>query len=102
MAEEKKRNIIGRSKKFQTVGKNKNGFSERKYNVALVARNIYYMVGFPTLQKLKMMIRQNIIQNFPVTVEDIKIADKIFGSDVSSLKGITTIQRPKVVVDDFI
>ena len=48
-----------------------------------------------------MMIRQKIIQNFPVTVEDIEIAEKIFGTYMSTLKGITTIKRPKVVVDNF-
>ena len=48
------------------------------------------------------MIRQNIIQNLPVMAEDIEIAEKIFGPDVSTLKGITTRKRPKVVVDYFI
>ena len=60
------------------------------------------MVGAPTLRDLKMILWHNIIHNFPVTVEDIEIVDKIFGPDVSSLKVITIIQRPKVVVDDFI
>ena len=59
------------------------------------------MVGAPTLLNLKMMIRQNIIHNFPVTVEDIQIAENIFGPGVSNLKGITTRQRPKMAVDDF-
>ena len=67
-----------------------------------MTKNIYHMVGAPTLQNLKMMIRQNIIQNYTVTFEDIEIAEKIFGADVSTLKGITTRQRPKVVVGDFI
>ena len=48
------------------------------------------------------MIRQNIIQNFPVTVEDIEIAENIFGPDLSTLKERTTGQSPKVVVGDFI
>ena len=48
------------------------------------------------------MIRQNIIKNYPVTVEYIEIAEKIFGQDVSTLKGRKTRQRPKVVVDNFI
>ena len=60
------------------------------------------MLGVTTLKILKMMIRQNIIQNFPATVEDIEITEKILGPDVSTLKGRTTIKRPKVVVDDFI
>ena len=67
-----------------------------------MARNIYHMVGAITFINLKMMIRQNIIQNFPVTVEDIEIAEKIFGPDVSTLKVKTTRQRPKVVVNYFI
>ena len=60
------------------------------------------MVGAPTLRNLKTMIRQNIIQNFLVRVEDIEIAQKIFGPDVSILKERTTRQTPKVVVDDLI
>ena len=60
------------------------------------------MVGSPTLQNLRMTTRQNIIQNGTITVVDIEIAEKIFGPDVSTLKGITTRQRPKVVVNYFI
>ena len=42
------------------------------------------------------------IHHLPVTVEDIEIVEKIFGPDVSTLNGITTIQRTQVVVDDSI
>ena len=48
------------------------------------------------------MIRQNIIQNFLVMVEDIGIMENIFGTDLSTLKGRTTRQRQKLVVDYFI
>ena len=48
------------------------------------------------------MIRQNIIHSLPVTAEDVEIAEKIFGPDVSILKVKTTRQTPKVVVDYFI
>ena len=67
-----------------------------------MAGKIYHIVGAPTLLNVKMMIRHNIIHNFPVTVEDIKIADKIFVFGVSTLKVITTRQSPKVVVASFI
>ena len=46
-----------------------------------------------------MVIRQNIIQNFPGTVKDIDIAEKIFGPDVSTLKGWVIRQTPKIIVD---
>ena len=60
------------------------------------------MVGAPNLRNLKTVIRQNIIHNLPVTVEYTEIAEKIFDPDVSTLKLITTGQRPKLVVDSFI
>ena len=60
------------------------------------------MVGLSTLRSFKMIIRQNIIQNFPFTIKDIEIAGKIFGTDVSTLNLITTIQSSKVVVGGFI
>ena len=54
------------------------------------------------MKLLKTMIRQNIIHNSPVTVEDTEIEEKIFGPDLSTLKERTTRQRPKFVVDNFI
>ena len=39
----------------------------------------------------------NTIKNCPVTVEDVSIAEKIFGPDVSSLKGKSTRRKPKPV-----
>ena len=60
------------------------------------------MVGAQNLQNLKIMISQNIIHDFPVTVEYIEIAEKILGPDVSTLKRRTMRQIPKVVVDNFI
>ena len=49
-----------------------------------------------------MMIRQNTIQNPPVSIDDIEIVEKIFVPGVSTLKVRTTRQRPKVVVGIFI
>ena len=73
LAEENKRNIIEWLKNLQTVGGNKRGFRKHQYKRALVARKHYHLVEAPTLQKLKIMIRKNIIHNFPVMVEDIEI-----------------------------
>ena len=75
------------------MGENKKGFRKFEYKRALVARKIYHVVGTPTLRNFKTMIRQNIIHNFPVTVEDINIAEKIFVPDMSTFNGRTTRQR---------
>ena len=62
------------------------------YKIALLTRKISHMVGAPTLLNSKMMTRHKIIQNCPVTVEDIEIAEKIFGPDIYTLKVRTTRQ----------
>ena len=54
------------------------------------------------MDNFKSILRMNVIQNCPVTVEDVNIADKIFGPDMSSLKGKSTRRKPKPVRKDFI
>ena len=49
----------------KTVDKNKNAFRGRQYKISF--KNNYHMIGAPTLQNLKIMIRKNMIQNFPFT-----------------------------------
>jgi hypothetical protein len=44
----------------------------------------------------------NAIKNCPVTTEDVNIAEKIFGKDMSSLKGKSTRRSPPVVREDAI
>ena len=85
-----------------SVEENKKGYTERQFKRAKEARALYHKVGTPTVENFKALIRQNLIQNCPVTVEDIIIAEKIFGPDISSLKGKSTRTKPKPVVDDII
>ena len=44
----------------------------------------------------------NVIKNCPVMTEDVNIAERIFGKDVSSLKGKSTRRKPKPVRADLI
>ena len=60
------------------------------------------MVVSTIFQSLKMIIRQKIIHNLPVIIEYIDIEEKIFGTNVSTLKGTTTRKIPKMAVEDFI
>jgi hypothetical protein len=56
-----------------------------QFERAKEARKLYHIVGTPTMDNFKLLLWMNIIKNSPVTVEDINIAEKIFGPDVSSL-----------------
>ena len=43
----------------------------------------------------------NAIKDNPITVQDIKMAEKIFGPDISDLKGKTTRTKPLPVIEDY-
>ena len=61
-----------------------------------------HIVGAPTVENFKSMLRQNIIVNCPITTQDVTNAEKIFGKDVSSLKGKSTRPRPTTVINDYV
>ena len=39
------------------------------------------------MENMKIIIRQNLIKNCPVTIEYVNLANRIFGPDISMLKG---------------
>ena len=85
-----------------TVTENRKGYTQRQFENAKRARMLYHAVGCPTVENFKHILRQNIIKNCPVTIEDVNIAEKIFGADVGALKGKTTRRRPTPVKDDLV
>ena len=85
-----------------TVTENRKGYTDRQFENAKRARSLYHIVGCPTVENFKHILRQNIIKNCPVTVEDVNIAEKIFGPDIGALKGKSTRRRPTPVRDDYI
>ena len=87
---------------METVAENREYFSDRAYKKALEARKLYHIVGSPSVNNFKAIIKGNLIKNCPVTVKDIKVAEKIFGKDISSIKGKTIKRTPKSVTDDII
>ena len=72
---------------LQTVAENKFPYSNRQFQWAKLAREVYHSIGNPSMADFKRIVRTNGLKNFPVTMKDISIAEKIFGEDVSTLKG---------------
>jgi hypothetical protein len=60
-----------------TVEENRKGYRERQFQNAKWARQLYHVVGCPTVGNFKHILRQNIITNCPVPPEDVNIAEKI-------------------------
>jgi hypothetical protein len=49
-----------------------------------------------------MIITSNTIKNIPITIEDIKIAKKVFRPDIGASKGKLLRQKPAPVVSDYV
>ena len=62
-----------------------------------VARDIYTTFIYPSAKEYKWVIQINQINNCPVTVHDVEIAQKVWGKNIASLKGKTTRKKPNVV-----
>ena len=85
-----------------TVEENKQGFTQRQFEKAKAARELYHNLGSPTIENFKALLRMNTIKNNPITLEDVNNAEAIFGPAMSTLKGKTTRSTPKPVLRDEI
>jgi hypothetical protein len=54
------------------------------------------------MKDFKWEIRSNQIKDFPVTIQDIELATKIWGKIISVLKGKTTRSKTHPVVRDYV
>jgi hypothetical protein len=85
-----------------TVKENLMGYTKRQIEDAKRARRLYHIVGCPTVENFKHILRQNIIKNCPVTIDDVNIAEKSYGPDIGALKAKTTRMAPPRVKEDLV
>ena len=58
--------------------------------------------GVPSEQDFENMVRSNTIVNCPVTFDNVKNTNLIFGPDITSLKGKSVRRKPASIVTDCI
>jgi hypothetical protein len=80
-----------------TVKDNMKFLSKRQQERAKKARELLEVMGTPTVDDLKAMIRMDLIKNNVVTTEAVNLATKAYGPDISGIKGKTTRQKPTTV-----
>eukprot|EP00957_Ditylum_brightwellii_P025330 1916487-Ditylum_brightwellii.AAC.1 len=73
-----------------------------KYKGAIAARKLYALVGCPSLDDDKNIIKMDLLPNSPFSVKDINNTEFVFGSDLGALKGKTVRKTPEPVVTDYI
>ena len=66
------------------------------------ARTLYATLIYPRAKEYKWMIHSNHMQNCPVKVQDVEVAQKVWGNNIASLKGNTTLKKPNVVARDLV
>ena len=93
---------MGNSHLVMTQSENWKGYTDRQYDRAKTAQKLYHIIGTPTVENFKALLCMNAVQNCPVMVEDVKIAECIFRPDMSSLKGKSTRRKPKPVRKDLV
>ena len=73
----------------QTVAENMKLFTKRQIDGAIKARHLYETLGYPSNPDFESILRAGVIGGCSITVEDAKVAQKIWGSSVPRLKGST-------------
>jgi hypothetical protein len=84
------------------VKENRVGYTQRQFEQAKRAQELYHIVGTPTIELFKTFIKMNAIKNCPVTTEDVNNTKKIFGADMLSLRGKSTRRKSTLVREDII
>ena len=60
------------------------------------------MMEVPTIAHLVKLIQTNMIQNNPLTMENVKLAQAIFGEIIATLKGNSTCKQTPIQRTDYI
>jgi hypothetical protein len=87
---------------INTVKENRVGYTQRQFEQAKRAKELFHIVGTPTIELFKTLIKMSGIKNCPMTAEDLNNAEKIFGADMLSLRGKLTRRKSTPVREDVI
>jgi hypothetical protein len=70
-----------------TVRENFEVYMHHKVMKAMEARHIQGMIANPTKREFAGMVREQLLTNCPVTVQDVDNANQIFDPDLANLRG---------------
>ncbi len=61
-----------------------------------------HAIGTPSIKDFKALNTMNGVKNNPITIQDINLAEKIFGPDIGALKSKTTCTKPAPIINNYI
>ena len=81
---------------------NKKLYNERNNEIENKSKVIYKYIGNPPLKYFKAIIKMNAITNCPVTINEIKLTDQVFGLETKTLKENYIMKKSSPVVKEYI
>jgi hypothetical protein len=85
-----------------TVRGNFEGYTRKEIERAREARRIQGMIANPTERELSAMVREKLLANCPVTVQDVNNAHHIYSCDLANIRGKTTRRKPEHAQIDYV
>ena len=87
---------------MNTVKENKIRFNNRQVKEAERAREFPHRVALPSEQEHKEIVSNEVLEDYPVTEEAIKNAEKMFGKDMHEIKAKTKSSKlHKVTITNY-
>ena len=82
----------------ETLSENQKFYTMREFRNAKRARALYHNSGYMTVEDFKHVLRTpGSIENCPVTVQDVVIAEDLFGPSLGYWRGKNTRMKPKAI-----
>lgn len=85
-----------------TIDGNMLPFTKRQIESAEKAQALYASLSYPSMADFKWILRSNQIKDCPITVNDAEIATKIWGPNITALKGKMVRRSPDAVAQDVV
>jgi hypothetical protein len=85
-----------------TVRGNFEGYTRKEIERVREARCIQGMIANPTEREFSAMVREKLLANCPVTVQDVNNAHHIYGRDLTNIRGKMTRRKPEHVQVDYV
>jgi len=87
---------------MSSAKENMMGHTPHQLKDAKAARKLHRAIGSPSLENMKMILKQNLIENCTVTTKDVETAERVFRPDVGILKGKTVRKKSPIVKNDLV
>jgi hypothetical protein len=85
-----------------TVQDNFGNFSRKQIEGAQAAHRLMGMMATPSKHDFHALVCLNMIQDCPITTENIKHAHTLFGPDLATIRGKSVWRKPSRVVTDYV